>query len=98
MSVRTRIKGVELEAEKLQQDTLESFALDQDGEPEKNNQVISAVENIKRYFADIEVLLDNRVCQNSAIVVGAAIDGASPQRVANALHGATRSAVNGGPA
>ncbi len=88
MSVRKRIKAVELEAEKLQQDALESFALDQDGEPEKNNQVIAAVENIKRYFADIEVHLDNRVCQNSAIVVGAAIDGASPQRVVDALHGA----------
>ena len=86
MSVRQRIKAVELEAEKLQQVALESFALHQDGKPEENNQVISAVENIKRYFADIDVLLDNRVCQNSAIVVGAAIDRASPQRVVDALH------------
>ncbi len=86
MALREKIKGCEFEAEKIQQDVLESFsAATGPRSMPQSEQVAAIAANVRRYFHAIRIDYDARVVAQLTTIVMAALQHPVRQDVLSAL-------------
>ena len=86
MSLRDKIKAVELEAEHLQQNTLEKLtSTPMTGSLDSGSQLENTASNLRRYLEHCDVRLDEASLSELTYIVTAAIDGADKETVFSAL-------------
>jgi len=91
MALRDEIKAVELEAERLQQRTLEGLASAPPAGPlDSGAQLTNTAANLKLYLEHCSVRLDETSLSELAHIVTAAIDGADESSVVAALNTAPK--------
>lgn len=88
MALRERIKTIELQAERIQEETLESLSPSTPEQPlALASQIAAAAENVYRYLQAAKIVTDGRVMTQLGILLVAAMDGASDAMVEDALQG-----------
>ncbi len=88
--LREQIKVVELDADCLQENVLESFVSGGEVEGLKpKDQLLASANNIKRYCTDVGVRLDELATEKISILLEAAIDGITAELTVCALSPAS---------
>lgn len=87
MALRDRIKAVELDAEHLQQTTLEDLATTPPtATPEPETQLTNTASNLRRYLERCDIRLDDSSLAELADIVSASIDGTEKETVLSTLN------------
>ncbi|MFT5133339.1 MAG: hypothetical protein ACI9SC_001810 [Gammaproteobacteria bacterium] len=87
LELRNKVKGLELTAEKIQQDVLESLTL---SIPESTltlpNQLEAMVNNIFQYFSSVNIVSDNFVMERLTTIIKAGVTDFSVKEIEVALQ------------